>query len=104
MIECWFDLCIKINVTKLKICVFLVCPSGWSDGGKLGCYLAAKRASTMSQANAKAYCKSLDQRAHLAEIKTQEIQTFVEGLADLQSYDYWGADYWWLGGNDKAQV
>ena len=55
----------------------------------------------MNQFSANAYCKSLDERAHLAEIKTQEIQTFVEGLADLQSYDN---DYWWLGGNDMAQV
>ena len=53
----------------------------------------------MSQASANAYCKSLDQRAHLAEIKTQEIQTFVAGLADLQS-----SYYWWLGGSDQAKV
>ena len=53
----------------------------------------------MSQANAKAYCKSLDGRAHLAEIRTQEIQTFVEGLEDLQSHYRW-----WLGGNDQATV
>ena len=76
----------------------LECPSGWSDGGKLGCYLAAKEASTMTQANAQAYCTSLDQRAHLVEIRTQEIQEFVEGLADLQSNKYW-----WLGGNDKVR-
>ena len=53
----------------------------------------------MTQANAKAYCKSLDQRAHLAEIRTQEIQKFVEGLKDLQSNHSW-----WLGGSDKAKV
>ena len=77
----------------------LECPSGWSDGGKLGCYYAAKEASTMTQANAKAYCKSLDGRAHLVEIRTQEIQTFVRGLKDLQSHTYW-----WLGGSDQAKV
>ena len=82
-----------------KICVFLVCPSGWSDGGKLGCYLAAKRASTMSQANAKAYCKSLDGRAHLVEIRTQETQDLVERLKDFRSHSHW-----WLGGNDQAKV
>ena len=53
----------------------------------------------MSQADAQDYCKSLDQRAHLAEIKTQEIQTFVESLLDLQSHYLW-----WLGGNDQATV
>ena len=53
----------------------------------------------MNKTNAEAYCKSLYGRAHLAEIKTQEIQTFVEGLADLQSHAYW-----WLGGNDQATV
>ena len=53
----------------------------------------------MSQADAQDYCKSLDKRAHLAEIKTQEIQTFVVGLPDLQSHPYW-----WLGGNDQATV
>ena len=53
----------------------------------------------MSQASAKAYCKSLDEKAHLAEIKTKEIERFVQGLADFQSNLYW-----WLGGNDKAKV
>ena len=53
----------------------------------------------MNQPSAKAYCKSLDQRAHLAEIRTQEIQEFVEDLADIQSHPDW-----WLGGIDKAQV
>ena len=53
----------------------------------------------MDQPSANAYCKSLDGRAHLAEIRTQEIQVFVESLKDFQSNRYW-----WLGGNDKAQV
>ena len=53
----------------------------------------------MSQADAKAYCESLDEKAQLAEIKTQDIQEFVEGLEDLESHAFW-----WLGGNDKAQV
>ena len=53
----------------------------------------------MDQASAQAYCKILDRRAHLAEIKAQEIQTFVAGLPDLQSH--WG---WWLGGSDQAKV
>ena len=53
----------------------------------------------MSYASAKDYCKSLDQRAHLAEIRTQEIQEFVEDLEDLQSHPDW-----WLGGIDKVQV
>ena len=53
----------------------------------------------MNQTSAKAYCESLDGRAHLAEIRTQEIQEFVESLPDLQSYTYW-----WLGGNDQATV
>ena len=80
--------------------IFLECPSGWENGGrKLGCYYAAKEASTMTQANAKAYCKSLDHRAHLVEIRTQEIQKFVEGLEDFQSHGYW-----WLGGSDQAKV
>ena len=53
----------------------------------------------MSHASAMAYCTSLDIRAHLAEIRTQEIQEFVGSLADFQSYHTW-----WLGGNDKAEV
>ena len=53
----------------------------------------------MNQTSAQDHCKSLDGRAQLAEIKTQEIEEFVEGLEDFQSYQYW-----WLGGNDKAQV
>ena len=53
----------------------------------------------MSHAGAQDYCKSLDKRAHLAEIKTQEVQEFVGGLADLQSHHSW-----WLGGSDQAKV
>ena len=78
---------------------YLECPYGWEGSEDLGCYYAANEASTMSQASAKAYCTSLDHRAHLAEIRTQEMQTFVEGLLDLQSHTWW-----WLGGNDNAQV
>ena len=76
----------------------LGCPSGWIDGGQLGCYLAAKEASKINHTSAQNYCKSLDKRAHLAEIRTQEIQTFLEGLENLQS------NHWWLGGNDQAKV
>ena len=76
------------------------CPSGWVDGGNLGCYYGSWRDSTMSHSGAKAYCKSLDRRAHLTEIRTREIQTFVEGL--LEHYLNYGR--WWLGGNDKYQV
>ena len=53
----------------------------------------------MNQTSAQDHCKSLDRRAHLAEIRTQEIQEFVEGLQDLTSYLYW-----WLGGSDRAEV
>ena len=93
------------NITELSEAIdtlnqtTLECPSGWSDGGKLGCYYLANEASGGIQANAKAYCKSLDERAHLAEIRTQEIQEFVEGLLDLQSWNWW-----WIGGSDQAQV
>ena len=53
----------------------------------------------MSHASAKVYCKAMDHRAHLVEIKTQEIQTFVERLENLNS------NYgWWLGGSDQAKV
>ena len=78
---------------------FLGCPSGWTDGGKLGCYHFAKEASTMTYFKAKAYCKSLPQRAHLVELRTQEIQGFVVGLPDFKSYSHW-----WLGGNYQAKV
>ena len=77
----------------------LECPHGWIDGEELGCYYFAKEASTMSHASAMAYCTSLDTRAHLAEIKTSNIQEFLEGLQDLKSYLYW-----WLGGSDQAKV
>ena len=39
------------------------------------------------------YCKSLDERAHLAEIRNPEIQEFIEGLMKNVS-----PKYWWLGG------
>ena len=77
------------------------CPSGsgWKNGGKLGCYYAAREASTMSYASAKEYCKSLDKRAHLCEVLTKEIRQFVEDLEDMKSYIYW-----WLGGSDRLKV
>jgi len=53
----------------------------------------------MVYASAQDYCKSLDGRAHLVEIRTQEIQEFLVGLEDLQSFHWW-----WLGGNDQALV
>ena len=53
----------------------------------------------MTHESAQDYCKSLDERAQLAEIKTQEVQEFVEGLLDLQSH-YW----WWFGGIYKAKI
>ena len=77
---------------------YLECPHGWEGSEDLGCYYVAKEASTMHYASAKAYCTSLDGRAHLAEIRTQEIQTFVAGLPELQSQSYW------LGANDQATV
>ena len=53
----------------------------------------------MNYASAKNYCKSLDRRAHLAEIRTQEIEKFVENLNDLKSHGYWV-----LGGTDNLKV
>ena len=78
---------------------YLECPHGWEGSEDLGCYYVAKEASTMHYASAKAYCTSLDGRAHLAEIRTQEIQEFIEDLLVLQSHPRW-----WLGGNDQAKV
>ena len=51
----------------------------------------------MNQTSAQDHCKSLHGRAQLAEIKTQGIEEFVEGLDGSNLY-------LWLGGNDKAQV
>ena len=53
----------------------------------------------MSYASAKNYCESLDERAHLAEIKTKEIQKYVERLEHINS-----ADWWWLGGTKQVSV
>ena len=85
--------------TSITFLILLECPPGWVDGGKLGCFYVAKEASTMSHASSKDYCKTLDGRAHLAEIRNQEIQEFVEGLQDLNSHTNW-----WLGGSDQAEV
>ena len=79
------------------------CPSGWEDGGHLGCYLAAVHAPRMSQLWANAYCKRLDRRAHLAEIRTWQIQEFVSGLEDLNDRN-WYNHFWWLGGSDRSRV
>ena len=54
----------------------------------------------MDQANAKNYCKSLDSRAHLVEIRNQDIQNLVTSLSDLPSDN----GYWWIGGTDEQKV
>ena len=87
------------SIHRLCFWFLLECLPGWVNAGKLGCYFAAREVSAMTHANAKAYCKSLDRRAHLAELRTQEIQSFVVGLKDFQRHVWW-----WLGGNDKAKV
>ena len=53
----------------------------------------------MSYAAAKAYCKSLDISAHLAEIRSKAIQDFVESITDIKSHGNW-----WLGGSDRLKV
>ena len=83
--------------------LFPACPSGWVFGGYLGCYYVAKEVSTMNQTSAQNICKWLDITAHLAEIRTKEIQDFIQDF--VLSLDYLQShNYWWLGGNDKAQV
>ena len=74
------------------------CPSGWVDGQRLGCYFVASKSSSMSHSDAKKFCKSLDYRAHLVEIRTQEIQKYVESL-DLSSNTHW-----WIGATDQQKV
>ena len=51
----------------------------------------------MSYDSAQAYCKDLDRRAHLAEIRNQEIQELIEDLLDWQTYSFF-----WLGGKAKV--
>ena len=74
------------------------CPSGWVDGGRLGCYYVASKSSSMTHHDAKKFCKSLDNRAHLVEIRTEEIQKYVESL-DLSSNAHW-----WMGATDLKKV
>ena len=74
------------------------CPSDWVDGGRLGCYYVATKSSKMSYSDAKKFCKSLDNRAHLVEIRSQEIQNFVESL-DLSSNGVW-----WMGATHQEKV
>ena len=52
----------------------------------------------MNYFDAKNFCKSLDIRSHLVEIRSQEIQTFVETL-DLSSNGHW-----WIGATDQQEV
>ena len=77
----------------------LECPSGWVNGGNLGCYFVAKESSIMTHNSAKDYCKSLDERAQLVEIYTLRMQKFVEGLKDIKS-----SGNWWMGGTDELEV
>ena len=66
------------------------------DGGNIGCYYVAKTASSMSYFGAQKYCKSLDRRAHLVEVRSKDIQTFIESLKDFH--------YFFLGGSDRSKV
>ena len=52
----------------------------------------------MSYSDAKKFCKSLDNRAHLVEIRSQEIQNFDESL-DLSSNGVW-----WMGATHQEKV
>ena len=52
----------------------------------------------MNYFDAKNFCKSLDIRSHLVEIRSQEIQNFVENL-DLSSNGQW-----WIGALDQQEV
>ena len=88
-----------MNTLHPLIFFHLECPYGWVGGEELGCYYFANETSTMNHASAMAYCQSLDIRAHLAEIRTLEIQEFIAGSQDLQA-----TPQWWLGGNDRATV
>ena len=53
----------------------------------------------MNHHDAKKFCKSLDNRAYLVEIRTKEIQNFVRSL-DLSSNTWW-----WIGvGPSQARL
>ena len=97
----FFERALSYSMCLIIFSLLSECPSGWVDGGHLGCYYAANEVPRMSYASAKAYCKSFDRRAHLVEIKTRQIQTFVAGLRALQSHSW---PYWWLGASKQATV
>ena len=50
----------------------------------------------MNYNDAKAYCKSLDERAYLVEIYTLRMQKFVERLKDIKP------NLWWMGATKEV--
>ena len=73
---------------------------------RTGCFLIATNSSLFSMKEADNYCQSLDKRAHLAEIRTQEIMSFISSQSkdlmlsgSIESYNTW-----WIGGTDLQKV
>ena len=52
----------------------------------------------MTESEAEKHCQSLDFRAHLVEIRTKEIQSFIENQKGIAGHA------WWIGASDEEKV
>ena len=75
------------------------CPTNWIDLGPQGCFLFADFDTKIFD-DAQKYCNNLYSNAYLAEIKDEETQLILTGLAE----GYPEVFAWWLGGSDFYEV
>ena len=74
------------------------CPFHWINGNGLGCYSIDDSIYDMTQSEAESYCRAMDDRAHLAEVRTEEIQHFLEKQPGFNEID------WWIGATNTNLV
>ena len=74
------------------------CPTDWIDGGENGCFFIDPNSPKLTEPEALNYCQSKDSRAHLAEIRNSEIQSFIQNRDEISG------KFWWIGATDEENV
>ena len=83
---------------KLYIILYTIdCPNGWIDGGNLNrCFLFGS--NNLKWSDAIEFCDT--KGGYLIDIPNKEIETFVEGVVEIQGE----TKRWWINANDLENV